>query len=86
MRGPWKQQIIVVQQAEALLNAAKSATDCNQLKTAVETFVVAMDGTTDDGAAVLGDGDLCQLAGDALLRRGKPLDWIIMLAQRVPHE
>jgi hypothetical protein len=40
-------------------------------------FVAAMDTET----YILGDGDLCKLAGDALERRGKPVEWAPMLAK-----
>ena len=76
----WEQNAEVIRRAEELVRAAKSAQDFTQLKEAVEKFIESLDGTVEDGTGVLGDGDYCRLARDSLIRRGKPLAWISMLA------
>jgi hypothetical protein len=62
--------------AEVLLKSLKAAKHFGDTKDAVLAFIESAD--TDTG--VLGDGDLCGLAADALERRGKPLDYLPMLA------
>lgn len=68
---PNKQQNKTIELTDNLLAALKASKDFVQLKTAVLAYIEMLDEET----YVLGDLDICQLAGDALDRRGKPRHW-----------
>ena len=63
--------------AKKLIARLENARDFGDTKKAVWAFVTAMD----TKVCVLGDSDLCQLAGEALTRRGKPLQFASLFAQ-----
>lgn len=64
-----KQQQTAIERTQELLVSIQEASNENELKTAVSGFITAMD----VDAHVLGDKELCELAGQSLKRRNKQL-------------